>query len=428
MLVELMKFKTHTLENGMRVLLAPSKSAETVTVMIMTATGSRFETKEENGMAHFLEHMLFKGTKNRTTARVIAQEIDGIGGQMNAFTAKDRTAYYVKVGKQHLDTAFDVIADVFLNPMLPKREIEKERGAIIEEINMYEDMPMRDVLNEADKTLFGDAHPLGRDILGPKENIQTFPRSDFVSYFSRNYVAENTALCVAGAFSAENVLPKAEKLFKNMRTGTIPPYTPYVHDQQQPRVRVKTKKTDQSHFVLAVPSCHLGHKDEAATEVLAAVLGGGMSSRLFSEIRERRGLAYYVRAEQEGYADTGVLYMRAGVGNANLEEAVKITIQELRKVVKNKVTSAELKKAKEYVKGTTALSLDTTDAQAEHIGHSVLVKGTDESLEVFNAQVDAVTPAQVQRVAKNIFTTNHLNLTVIGPRGDTTALTKLLKI
>lgn len=423
-----MKFETHTLQNGMRVILAPSKSAETVTVMIMTATGSRYETKEENGMAHFLEHMVFKGTKKRPTAQKITQEIDGVGGQMNAFTGKDRTAYYVKVGKPHFAKAFDVIADVFLNPTLPKKEIEKERGAVIEEINMYEDMPMRSVLDEADKTLFGDAHPLGRPILGPKENIQTFQRNDFTTYFTRNYVAENSAICIAGAFSKTDALNRARRMFAQMRTGPKPPCTPYVHDQHEPRVHIKNKSTDQSHFILAVPSYQLGNANEPVAEVLAAILGGGMSSRLFSEIREHRGLAYYIRAEQEGYADTGVLYVRAGVGNEKLEDAVKITVGELRKITKTKVGAAELKKAKEYVKGAAALSLDTTDAQAEYIGHMVLVKGVETGLDVFNKAVDAVTASQIQRVARELLKTEHLNLTVVGPHANEAQLVRLLKI
>jgi len=424
----IMEFETHTLKNGMKVLLAPVAGAESVTVMVMSGTGSRYETKEENGMAHFLEHMLFKGTKNRKTAKLISEEIDGIGGNFNAFTTKDHTAYYAKADKRHFDVAFDVVSDIFLNPTLPKGEIERERGTVVEEINMYEDMPARSVIDAADLTLFGANHPLGRTILGPKTNIKSFTRTQFIEYFNRNYVAENSALCVAGAFSKTKVLKEAERVFKNMRTGNAPTFVPYVHIQDAPRVDIKYKKTDQTHLVLSVPSYALHHPHEAVPEVLAAILGGGMSSRLFLEVRERRGLAYYVRAENEQYADTGSFYMRAGVSNPSVVDAVSVTLKELQKITKTLVSPAELKKAKEYVKGTAALSLDTTDARAQYIGYTALVQGKKGGLQAFNRQIDAVTPKQIRDAARELFTTNNLNLTIIGPHKNTEELLKLLKV
>ncbi|QSH39576.1 insulinase family protein [Candidatus Kaiserbacteria bacterium] len=423
-----MKFETHTLKNGMRVLLAPSTGSESVTVMVMTGTGSRYETKEENGMAHFLEHMLFKGTKNRKSARIIAEEIDAVGGQMNAFTSKDHTAYYAKVDKKHISTALSVISDIFLNPTLPPEEIKRERGAVVEEINMYEDMPMRSVLDDADITLFGANHPLGRTILGPKKNILSFTRKQFTEYFNRNYVASNSALCIAGSFSKTQVLKEAEKLFKNMRVGETPECAPYEEEQHEPRVNIKKKKTDQTHLVISVPSYPFDHANEAAAEVLAAILGGGMSSRLFSEVRERRGLAYYVRAENDVYSDVGSFYMRAGVANISAHDAIAMIVKELKKITKKAVTSQELQKGKEYVKGTFALSLDTTDAQAQFIGYTALVRGKKSGLDAFNKKVDAVTAQQLLKVAKDLFKTENLNLTIIGPHTDEKAFLKLLKV
>ena len=424
-----MEFETHRLKNGMRVLLAPRPEADSVTVMVMTGTGSRYESEQENGMAHFLEHMLFKGTKNRKNAQAIASALDGVGGQFNAFTAKDRTAYYAKVDKRHFDVAFDVISDIFLNPLLPRAEIEKERGAVIEEINMYEDMPIRSVLDEADKTIFGEDTALGRTILGPKKNIKSFTRKEFLEYFTRNYVAANSALCVAGSFSKTQVLKMARTTFADMREGDVPQHSTYTHDQDAARVRVKQKQTDQTHFVLSVPSCPIGHKDEIATEVLASILGGGMSSRLFTEIRERRGLAYYVRADNDPYTDVGSLYVRAGVANNSLEQAITLTLKEMKKLTKTAVSAAELRKAKEYLKGTAALSLETTDAQADHIGYMSLVRNSSESLEEFNKKVDKVTSRHVLRVAKELFANDKLNLTVIGPHATRgTKLKKLLTL
>tara|TARA_B100000745_G_scaffold299180_1_gene249408 strand:+ start:3380 stop:4669 length:1290 start_codon:yes stop_codon:yes gene_type:complete len=426
--MQTMKFETHTLKNGMRVLLAPSTGSESVTVMVMTGTGSRYETKEENGMAHFLEHMLFKGTKNRKNARIIAEEIDSVGGQMNAFTSKDHTAYYAKVDKKHISTALNVISDIFLNPTLPPAEIKRERGAVVEEINMYEDMPMRSVLDDADITLFGSNHPLGRTILGPKKNILSFTRKQFTKYFNRNYVAKNSALCVAGSFSKKEVLKEAEKLFKDMRLGETPECVPYEIEQQEPRVNIKKKKTDQTHIVLSVLSYPFDHKNEAVVEVLAAILGGGMSSRLFTEVRERRGLAYYVRAENDVYNDVGSFYMRAGVANVSTKDAVKMILKELKKMTTKVVTPQELQKGKEYVKGTLALSLDTTDAQAQFIGYTALVRGKKTGLDAFNKEIDKVTANQLKEVATELFKTENLNLTIIGPHTDEKAFLKLLKV
>lgn len=412
----------------MKVLLAPVAGAESVTVMVMSGTGSRYESKEENGMAHFLEHMVFKGTKNRKTAKIISAEIDGVGGQFNAFTAKDHTAYYAKVDKRHFQTAFDVVSDIFLNPTFPKGEIERERGTIIEEINMYEDMPIRSVFTESDKTVFGDEHPLGRPILGPKKNIQQFTRKEFVDYFKRNYVAENSALCVVGSFSKTKVLKEARSMFANMREGEVVEHLPYKHMQHEPRVHIKYKKTDQTHVVLAGPAYPIGHKNESAAEVLAAILGGGMSSRLFIEVRERRGLAYYVRSENDPYTDIGNFYSRAGVSNGSVEKALKAILGEYKKVKKTLLSSRELKKGKEYVKGTTALSLDTTDAQAAFIGHTALVRKSTKGLDAFNKAVDKVTAKQVREVARELFVTNNLNLTIIGPHKNEKDLLKLLKV
>src|SRR3989338_106393 len=214
-----MQYNIHTLKNGLRVVLVPMSGTKTATVIVMSGTGSRYEDKRENGLAHFLEHMFFKGTKKRPSAKVITEELDGVGSVYNAFTAKERTAYYAKVSSQYLDTALDVIVDIFLNSKLPEKEITKERGAIIQEIDMYQDMPMRTVDNVFDELIFGKDHPLGRTILGPKENIRAFKRKDFVSYMKRNYTPLNTVVCVAGAFDEQKVLAQITKEFGGLKHG-----------------------------------------------------------------------------------------------------------------------------------------------------------------------------------------------------------------
>src|SRR3989338_2001348 len=209
-----MQYNVHTLKNGLRVVLVPMAGTETATVIVMSGTGSRYEDKRENGLAHFLEHMFFKGTKRRPSAKAISEELDAVGRGYNAFTAKERTAYYAKVSSRYLDTALDVISDIFLNSKLPEKEITKERGAIIQEIDMYEDMPMRTVDNVFDELIFGKDHPLGRTVLGPKENIRSFTRKDFATYLKRNYTPLNTVVCIAGSFDEKKVLENIRGRFE----------------------------------------------------------------------------------------------------------------------------------------------------------------------------------------------------------------------
>src|SRR3990167_9539301 len=241
-----MEYKVHTLKNGLRVVLGPMQGTKTATVIVMSGTGSRYEDRRENGLAHFLEHMFFKGTNKRPNAKAISEELDGLGSNYNAFTAKERTAYYAKVSSQFLDTALDVISDIFLNSKLPEKEITKERGAIIQEIDMYQDMPMRTVDNVFDELIFGKDHPLGRTILGPKENIRKFTRKDFAVYLKRNYVPLNTVVCVDGSFSEEKVLAKITKEFGGLKHGNPPNFIPFSPAQTAPRIAIKEKKTDRS--------------------------------------------------------------------------------------------------------------------------------------------------------------------------------------
>jgi predicted Zn-dependent peptidase len=417
----------HTLPNGLRIALTPLPEAQSVTVMVTTATGSRFESEQENGMAHFLEHMLFKGTTKRPKAKMIAEALDKVGGEFNAFTSKDHTAYYAKVDARHAAVALDVVSDIFLHATLAAKEIEKERGTITEEINMYEDMPMRNVYDVFDGVMFGGNHPLGRSILGPKKNIASFTRTQFKQYLARNYVAHNTVVSVAGAFNERAMLIAVKKAFADMRTGDTPPVESYTHIQDASRVRIKHKATDQTHFMLGVPSVSFGHADEAAVDVLATILGGGMSSRLFTEVREKRGLAYYIKAGADTYVDTGYFFIRAGVTNEKCADAVRVCMQELRKITRTAVPAAELLKAKEFIKGTRALSLDTTDSVVQFTGYSTVVRGRIETLRELDKKTDAVTAADVQRVAKQLFNTQAYNLAVIGPHTNEGELLGILK-
>ena len=410
-----MEHKLHTLKNGLRIVLVPRPSSETATVMVMSGTGSRYEDKRENGLAHFLEHMFFKGTKKRPSAKVISEELDALGSVYNAFTGKERTAYYAKVASRYLDTALDVISDIFLNSTLPSVEITKEKGAIIQEIDMYEDMPMRTIDNVFDALFFSNEHPLGRTILGPKENIRAFTRKDFATYLKRNYTPLNTIVCITGKFSEERVIKKIKKEFGGLKHGNPPDYISFTSEQSGARVAIKEKKTDQTQLMLGVPAYPYQHKDEYVLAVLATILGGGMSSRLFMEVREKRGLAYSVQAWAEKYPDTGYFAVQAGVEHAKLEKAVQVILAEFKKIKKTKVKEVELKKAKAYIKGTAALALETSDALAENVASSLINIGRVRTLDEITKGIDEVTASDIQRVAKDILVSNKLNLAIIGP-------------
>lgn len=421
-----MKYSIHTLKNGLRVVLAPMPDTTTATVVVMSGTGSRYESVHENGLAHFLEHMFFKGTKKRPTARAISEELDATGSIYNAFTSKDKTAYYAKVSARYLDTALDVISDIFLNSTLPQKEITKERGAIIQEIDMYEDMPMRTVDNVFDALIFGE-HALGRTILGPKENIRAFSRSDFAKYLKRNYVPANTVVCVAGSFSSPKVLAKIKQEFGRLRPALAPTYAPFAAVQTEARIAIKEKKTDQTQLMLGVPAYPYEHKDEYALAVLATILGGGMSSRLFLEVREKLGLAYSVHAWTDKYPDTGYFVVQAGVEHGKLEKTISTILAEFRKIKRTKVSAAELKKAKSYIKGTLTLSLETSDEIAQNATTSLLTLGKIRRLEESIKGIDEVTASDVQRVAKDILQSSKLNLAIIGPHAREGELLKLLR-
>ncbi|MFH1178523.1 MAG: pitrilysin family protein [bacterium] len=422
------KYTIHTLKNGLRIVLAPMPGTATATVIVMTGTGSRYENEKENGLAHFLEHMFFKGTKNRTNAHAISKELEAIGSIYNAFTAKDCTAYWAKVSSQYLNTAIDVISDIFLNSTLISNEITKERGTIIQEIDMYEDMPMTNIGNVFETLIFGKEHPLGRTVLGPKENIRTFNRKDFTEYLKRNYTTENTVVCVAGLFSAPNVLAKIRSEFGRVKRAEHPALVPFIGTQDAPRVAIKEKKTDQTQLMLGVPSYPYLHKDEYTLAVLATILGSGMSSRLFIEVREKRGLAYSVRAWAEKYPDTGYFVVQAGVEHGKLEKVAGTILTEFRKIKRTRVSSAELAKAKSYIKGTTTLALETSDGVANNAVSSLISIGKVRKLEEVLRGIDNVTAADIERVARDILRTEKLNLAIIGPHVKKEKFLPLLRV
>jgi predicted Zn-dependent peptidase len=416
-------FERHTLDNGLRVLTANLDHAQSVTCMVMLAAGSRYETPDTNGIAHFSEHMFFKGTERRPSARDIAGEIDAIGGEFNAFTGKEYTAYYVKCAAEHRNVALDVIVDMLRNSRFESEEIEREKGVIIEEMNMYFDTPRDYIGGVYESLLYGD-QPLGWDIIGRKETVRGATRDTFMSYLDRWYKPPRMVLGVAGRIG-DDVLERAQELLGDLPGAEMGEPEP-ARGYESERVRVFTKQSDQAHLILGVPSYPLEHPDRYALQMVATVLGGGMSSRLFTEVRERRGLAYYVFGINHSYIDAGSLYSQAGVDINRIDEAVTTIASELRKIAAEPVPADELEKARNFTKGRFVLQLESPQGLIMFgLRKEVLERRAPDPEEVL-AGVDAVTAEDVQRVAQDVIADERLRLALIGPFDDAARFENLL--
>ncbi len=417
-------FEKTVLPNGLRVLTAPMPQAKSVACFVMLAAGSRYETRETNGIAHFSEHMFFKGTERRPTAKDIAGEVDAIGGEFNAFTGKEYTGYYVKCAAEHRDVALDVLVDMLRNSKFKPDEIEREKGVIVEEMNMYYDTPREYLEGVYDELLYGD-QPLGWDIIGTKETVRGATRETFLGYLDRWYRAPRMVAGVAGAVG-DDVLSLVEEQLGDVRDGAAgaPPAVEW--EQGEPRVKIHSKQSDQAHVRLGVHSYPLDHPDRYALSVLATVLGGGMSSRLFSEVRERRGLAYYIYGYNQGYTDTGTLFAQGGVDIKRIDEAVQTVVTEFARIAREPVSGDELMKARNFAKGRLVLSLEDPRGLVLFGLRAEVLEGRTREPDEVLAGLDAVTVEDVQRVAQDIVREDRLNLAVIGPFDDADRFEKLL--
>jgi predicted Zn-dependent peptidase len=416
-------FERQTLDNGLRVLTASMPHAQSVSCFVMLAAGSRYETPATNGIAHFSEHMFFKGTERRPTARDIAAEIDAIGGEFNAFTGKEYTAYYVRCATEYRDVALDVLVDMIRNATFDAEEIEREKGVIIEEMNMYVDTPRDYISRVYDELVYGE-EPLGWNILGSKETIQAAARETFRDYVGHWYSPERMVVGLGGNLG-ENPVEKVTELLGDLPAASTdsPPPSPFAANG---RIRVHEKVSDQAHLCLGVAGYPIEHPDRYVVELLRTVLGGGMSSRLFTEVRERRGLAYYVFAANQGYTDSGTLYSQAGVDLKRIDEAVTTILAELRKIAAEPVPADELEKARSYAKGRFVLSLESPQGTNMFgLRREVLEGHATEPSEVL-AELDKVTAEDVQRVGQDLMREEAFRLALIGPFDDADRFQKLL--
>ncbi|MFA5946346.1 MAG: pitrilysin family protein [Patescibacteria group bacterium] len=408
-------FTAHKLKNGARVVQAPFGGTEAATIIVLFKVGSRDEDLKVWGGSHFIEHLMFKGTKRRPETVDISRELDQYGAEFNAYTGKDLTAYYVKIEASKLPVAVDLLHDMLFHSVYDAKEMTKEKKVITEEIKMYEENPIMHLEDLLEEAMF-DGHTLGRNIAGTAKSILDMKRDHVIAYRDRFYVPENMVIVVSGKVP-DNMMTELEKTFGKVKPGTRPVF----EDMYLPRtqkgtsVRRQMKPLEQIQVALGFPVPGRGHDDSYAYRLLGSILGGTMSSRLFIEVREKRGLCYTVRASVDQYDDVGVFSIRAGLDAKRLPLAAKTILAELKKIAKDGATPKELKTAKENWRGAMTLRLEDSSDRAEFYGRQELFEGKVETLDERLKRVDAVTVAQVKRVAKEVLDLSKMSLAAIGP-------------
>ncbi len=405
------------LPNGLRIYTDEMPHTHSVSMGIFTQVGSRYENARLTGISHFLEHMFFKGTAKYPTAKDLSDAIEGIGGYINASTSYDTTCYYCKVANIHTERGIDVLTDMLNAALFEPKEIEKERGVIQEEIKMSLDVPAQWVHQLLDELMWGD-QPIGRDIAGTLESVGSFTREDLLAYRDQHYVAGNTVISLAGNFNSTEIVDRLTSLFGSYRSLEVPKPIATNSFGNAPVVHLLNKPTEQTNFVLGLKSFGYGDSDRWALSVLDSILGGGMSSRLFQEIREERGLAYSVGSYTAEYDDAGKWIIYGGVEVSKAIDAISAVVEELRKLRDNGVTPAELHRIKEQVKGGMLLGLEDTWSVANRNARHELRYGEVIPVEQIVAWIEAVTLEDIQRVAQRLIRPDNLYLAIIGPHAE----------
>jgi predicted Zn-dependent peptidase len=413
------------LPSGLPVLTATTDGTASVTVLVFAGAGSRYEERKESGISHFLEHMFFKGGKKYRNTKEVSAAIDGVGGDFNAFTGKEYAGYYVKVAAEHTELACDVLSDMLLHATFPPEEIEKERGVIIEEARMYEDTPMYRAGWDFELLLYGDC-PLGWDTIGTEDVIRSVQQEDFQRHKDELYTPDNTVVTFAGHIGLTRAMQLSKRYFEDVgghKAKEFPPHTSF----GEKRVWLRTKKTEQSHLVLGVPGVSSLHEDHFVKKILSVILGGNMSSRMFLNIREARGLCYYISTETDSYLDAGAISTRAGVDQSRLHEAITAILKEYADCAAQGVDADELTRAKEYLKGKITLNLEDSEELAHFYGKQQLLYPKVRTVEEYFREIDRVTKEQVDALAKRLLRPEQMRLVVIGSETDEQKLQSLLE-
>lgn len=421
-----MKFKKKVLPNGLRMIAVPMADNPTVTVLVLVETGSKYEAKAKNGISHFLEHMCFKGTTTRPNTSDLSKELDTLGCEFNAFTGQEFTGYYAKGKASDFPKLIDIISDLYLNPLLKEDEIEKEKGVIVDEINMYDDMPMQKVHDVWMDLLYGD-QPAGWAITGERDVVRGMSRKDFLAYRKAHYVAEATTVIISGNIDTASSFKEISKKFKGITVSKKSAKKKTRDTQAAPQVAMKFKETDQTHLILGVRTFPVYDKHNPVLAVLGGILGSGMSSRLFRKIRDEMGVGYYVSARNTASTDSGYFSVSAGVANNRLEEVLRAIMGELDGLKNNLVHADELSKVKEHLVGMMYLGLESSDDLAEYYGIQEVLRREIRTPKERERLIRAVTAEDVRSMARKIFIEKNLNLAIIGPTKDDKALKSILK-
>jgi len=420
-------FQKTTLDNGLRIITQAMPHTHSVSIIFLLEVGSRYESDAESGAAHFIEHMTFKGTEKRPSAWEIAEAIEGVGGVFGAGTGRETTVFWAKVAEPHLAIALDVLVDMLRNACFDARELEKEAQVIVEEINLTLDTPSELVYLLAYEQLWPD-HPLGRDIAGTRESVVALKRHALLAYLTRHYVPNRAVISLAGNLEHESVVDRLSEYLGDWQPAEVATFLPAPDSFTEPRLVVRSRETEQAQIHISVPGLPIAHPDRFALRLLSVLLGEGMSSRLFQEIRERRGLAYSVDAFVETLLDTGMVGMYAGTSPGQAVNTVSALLTEWDRLRQETVPADELNKAREYLKGRVLLALEDSINYASWWGRQEVfhqpLQGPDEVV----AQLDAVTPHQIQSIAQKLFHGEKLNLVVVGPFQDQTPFQAVLRL
>ncbi|MFZ5801718.1 MAG: M16 family metallopeptidase [Candidatus Omnitrophota bacterium] len=412
-----MHYECSELPSGTKVFTVPMKDRRSATVAIWVRTGSRYESQKLAGISHFLEHMVFKGTRTRT-AREIKESIEGSGGLLNAYTGEESTCYYAKVRAEDAGNAFGVLADMVAEPLLDPQEVEKERGVILEEIKMYRDQPSAYVQEMIGEVVW-PAHPLGRPIAGEIESVSGIGDGDLKAYQALRYQPRNLVIGFSGNVGHRQALRWAREAFAGLRKPGIPGFESARSVKGARRPRLVPKKIGQIHFVMAFPGVSKHHHDRYLSQVLHVLLGANMSSRLFEEVREKRGLAYDIRTQVQFFEETGLFTVYGGVEKDKAKDAVRVVWEELRRIAREPVPGAELRRAKDYLLGQLDFVLEDTLEHALWLGEKVLYEEKLHEPEKIRKIVSCVSPAGIRRLARAMFTKRQMRMAVLGPKVDT---------
>ena len=419
-------YQKTTLDNGLRVITAAMPHTRSVCISIFIGVGSRYEAEPEAGISHFIEHLCFKGTQKRPTAREVSGAIEGVGGILNGGTDKELTVYWCKVAQSHFPIALDVLTDMILHSKFDPAEIEKERQVIIEEIKMNKDAPSQWVNVLIDDLLWPN-HPLGRDVAGSKESVAAIPRDLMLDYRRSRYLPANSVVAIAGDIQHEEMI---DAVSQALDSWAIQPERPgYLAYKPAPaqRLQVETRDIEQAHLCLALPGLSLLHPKRFTLDLLNVVLGGGMSSRLFTEIRDKLGLAYSIHSYAEHFLDSGSVIVYAGVEPKKLETAVKAILEQLSQL-RESVPEAELSRAKELSKGRLLLRMEDSRSVAGWVGGQEVLAERILSVDEVISIIDAITAEELKQLAQELMVGDELRLAVVGPVGSDWPLEELLKI